>query len=105
MRHAAREPAVHRGVLEQVGPGYRVGQVVDGDKFERRIPKLAADDAAADTAETIDGDTNGHGGAILRRGRVYYESRSGQPIAKGESGFRRSEDLTARLVVFLDLAG
>jgi hypothetical protein len=59
---AAGEAAVHRVVLEHVGEGGVVGQVVDRDELEVRSCCSIADagHTAADASETVDGDANCH---------------------------------------------
>jgi hypothetical protein len=63
--HLEREDPVDRVVLEQVGEGLRVGEVVDRDDLEVLLASRdgCAEDAPADTTETIDCDA-GHGGTL-----------------------------------------
>lgn len=55
------EAAVHRVVLEEVGEVVGGDQVVDRDDLDRRVVGREAVDEAADAAETIDADADGHG--------------------------------------------
>ena len=48
-------------VLEQVPEGLGVGQVVDADELDVcSLPLCGADDEAADAAEAVDANANGH---------------------------------------------
>ena len=56
-----REPAEDRVVLQQVGEGLVVGQVVDADDLDvgaRR--ESGAEEVAADAAEAVDANADGH---------------------------------------------
>ena len=55
------EPAEDRVVLQQVRQGLVVGQVVDGDDLDVGTGRSdGAEEVAADPAEAVDTDTNGH---------------------------------------------
>jgi hypothetical protein len=79
------ERAVDAVVLEKVGEGFRVGEIVDGDDFD--VGHLAFDErsqhAATDSPETIDTNLGGHdessGGGVIRR----LQRFSGQAPARG----------------------
>ncbi len=61
--HRAVEAAMHRVVLQHVSQVVRLEQVVDGDDlqvFELGFLRHGAEHHAADAAESIDGDANGH---------------------------------------------
>jgi len=47
-------------VLEQVGEGHRVGDVVDGDKLDVAVAQRRAQDVASDAAKPVDADFNWH---------------------------------------------
>src|SRR3989475_7452658 len=53
--------AVDRIVLDQVGEGLGVGQVVDRDEFQGRIAQGRAQYVAPDAAEPVDADADCHG--------------------------------------------
>ncbi len=52
--------AEQRVVLRHVGESRGVGEVVDGDEFDLRIIQSGADDVAANAAEAVDTNFNGH---------------------------------------------
>src|SRR4029079_7293471 len=58
------EVAQNRVVLEQMGEGACVGQVVDRDEVQLARAERRAHDVAADAAESVDTDFDGH--LILR---------------------------------------
>src|SRR5690606_16709419 len=60
------EAAVHRVVLQQVRQVVGRDEVVDGDDLEGRVLGGDAVDQAADAAEAVDGDADGHGDGLLR---------------------------------------
>src|SRR5690606_37116266 len=67
-RHLAGKASVRGVVLEQVRVGLRVAQVVDGDELQVVLPAafvVRAQDVAADAAEAVDGDLEGHGITLL----------------------------------------
>ena len=66
--HLGVEHAVDGVVLEEVGQGLGVGEVVDGDELEVLLAPLdgSAKDAATDPPETIDSNPR-HGGSPLPR--------------------------------------
>jgi len=45
-------------VLQQMGEGGRIGQVVDGDDLDVRVVLDRAEDVAADPAESVDADAH-----------------------------------------------
>src|SRR5436309_14545755 len=57
--------AVDRIVLEQVGEGLGVGQVVDRDEFQGRIAQRRAQYVAPDASEPVDADADCHGRQAL----------------------------------------
>ena len=67
----SRIRAVHRVVLEEMGQGARVHQVVHGDELDVGgvLPGEGAQHVAADAAESVDGESNRHGWRCLP-GRV-----------------------------------
>ena len=69
--HRPRIRAVHRVVLEEMGQGPRVHQVVHGDELDVGgvLPGEGAQHVAADAAESVDGESNRHGWRCLP-GRV-----------------------------------
>ena len=79
--------AVGRVVLEQQGVGRDVDEVVDGDDLDtRRSLEHRLEGLAADAAEAVDSDADGHRGSSLDRDGV----RSGTVAAAPERGFRRT---------------
>ena len=58
--HGRLEAAVHGVVLQEVGQGLRVGDVVDGHDPERGILVRGAEEVAADPPEPVDADVDGH---------------------------------------------
>ena len=79
--------AVRRVVLEQQGVGRDVDEVVDGDDLDtRRALEHRLEGLAADAAEAVDSDADGHRGSSLDRDGV----RSGAVAAAPERGFRRT---------------
>ena len=68
-RDLAVELAVDRVVLEEVSERVVVEQVVDGNDLDVRVRRGGAEDEAADAAEAVDTDLDGHG-AGLRVGGV-----------------------------------
>ena len=65
----AGEGSEHGVVLQQVGQGLGVRQVVDGDDLDIAAMRGRdrAVEVAPDTAETVDADTNSHDGAPRSR--------------------------------------
>src|SRR5262249_29279420 len=62
--HGAREPALRRVVLQQVGEVVGRNDVADGDDVEFAEQVLLderAEHETADATETVDGDPGGHG--------------------------------------------
>ena len=61
-RDDAREPTMHAVVPQQMGVGLDGAQVVDGDDLDVGAVVLddGAQDQAANAAEPVDGDANGH---------------------------------------------
>ena len=83
-RDGAGEAAVHRVIAEQVGVGLDRTQVVDRHDLDVLAAVLddGAKDEAADAAEAVDGDANGHGGRSPEP-RVIYDWRlSGTECAR-----------------------
>src|SRR5262249_49192480 len=58
--HFGRERAVHRIVLEKVGEGLGIGQVVHADDFEILGAERGPEKHAPDSTEAIDADSNAH---------------------------------------------
>ncbi|MNN64805.1 hypothetical protein D3C81_1802670 [compost metagenome] len=71
----AGEAAVHRVIAQQVGVGLDRAQVVDRHDLDVRAAMLddRAKHEAADAAEAVDGDANGHGGGLLSEGGYDWE--------------------------------
>src|SRR5262249_42108464 len=68
-RHLVRQVAEDRVVLQEVGQGPRVGDVVDRHEVEVLVVERGAQDVASDAPETIDADTDCHEKPpIARRG-------------------------------------
>ena len=59
-RDVGLEIAQDRVVLEQVRERFGVGEVVDGDDVDRVVVHRRAHDVAADAAEPVDTDFDGH---------------------------------------------
>src|SRR5512140_468933 len=64
------EAAVHGVVLQEVGQGLRVGDVVHGHDLERGILVRGAEEVAADPPEPVDADFDGHIENLLRGNRM-----------------------------------
>src|SRR5690606_17089691 len=81
--HRAGEAAVDGVVAEQVGVGLDRPQVVDRHHLDVLAAMLddRAQDEAADAAETVDGDADGHGGGLLEAG--LWAGASMEPRARG----------------------
>jgi hypothetical protein len=61
-RHLGRELPVDGVVCEEMREGRGIGDVVDGDDLQIGASLVGrAHEAAADAAEAVDGDLNGHG--------------------------------------------
>ncbi len=58
--HLGLEDAEHRVVLQQVGEGLGIGNVVDGDDFDPRVLQGRAQEVPANAPETIDSNLNRH---------------------------------------------
>src|SRR2546425_11135723 len=66
--HAAREAGMRRVVLQQVGVGLGVAQVVDGQELQAVLLAalvMGAQDHAPDPAEAVDGYLNRHFNTLL----------------------------------------
>ena len=89
-RHVAGEDAVHGVVLEEVRERLGVGEVVDRDDVEVGAAALedGAEHEAADAAEPVDANLDGHGGVGERRGRHYAESQGTGLVALPGPGVR-----------------
>src|SRR5205823_15106795 len=57
--------AMDRIVLEQVGEGLGVGQVVDRDEFQGRIAQGRTQHGAPDASEPVDADADGHVSSLI----------------------------------------
>jgi len=64
------EAAVHGVVLQEVGQGLRVGDVVHGHDLERWILVRGAEEITADPPEPVDADFDGHILNLLRGNRM-----------------------------------
>ena len=78
-RHGALERAVVAVVLQQVGVGLGVGEIVEGDDFDLAVGVALLDGAegdAADAAEAVDADANCHMNLLVHsRGRCFYREK------------------------------
>jgi hypothetical protein len=96
--HVVGERAVHGVVLQEVGQGLRVRDVVDRDEVELRLAECRAEYVAADTSETVDADTDRHawnlaflGAPDAGRSRI---ERERIPSTSPEGKAKRIADLT-----------
>ncbi len=65
-RHDFRlERAVHRIVLQEVGKGLRVSEVVDPDDFDVLRLQRGTEEHASDPTESVDADSNTHGELLV----------------------------------------
>src|SRR5690606_25506852 len=83
------EAAQHRVVLEQVGQGLVVGQVVDANDLDVRTRLHESPvEVPADTAEAVDADADGHN-ALLRGRRPSRRTRFLVSVATAVDARRR----------------
>ncbi len=96
--HVTVEAAQDRVVLEQVGQGGVVGQVVDRDDLDVGAGRQGgAVEVAADAAEAIDAYANSHDALPFRkRGRYAASSRHGSVLGPEPIGCRKGPDRTVR---------
>src|SRR5512141_1816962 len=73
--HGRLEAAVHGVVLQEVGQGLRVGDVVHGHDLERGILVRGAEEVAADPPEPVDADFDGHIANLLYGNRMKLPER------------------------------
>ena len=86
--HVVGEHAEHRVVLEQVGDGLVVHQVVGGDDLDVGTGRLdGPEEVAADAAEAVDPYANGHGGCA-------FHVMRGVPQVRGTLGSPSTLDLS-----------
>src|SRR5690606_5576479 len=96
----AVEGAQHRVVLEQVGEGGVVGEVVDGDDLDLAAGGLGrAPEVAADAPETVHAYTDGHGDqsphVLAGRAEAPGGAAGKLPVAVGIAPGGGMADLTA----------